>query len=226
MNATTNMTEIVLNYETLAQQAAMLASGPYSQGQSYLGETGMNVLILAFGIAFYTALVGTFYNKLSKKVLYDVNFYDKYGKQKSTLKKFLNLLSFVINYAVVFPLITFSWFILLSAFLYLLSRTLSVETVLLIALSVVAAIRICAYYREEIAVDLAKTLPLALLGVVLVEPTAFTSNLVNTRLAELLVSVASVVPFLGLIVGLEWTLRILLAIKRVFVPKKNNNSVQ
>ncbi len=218
------MAEIVLNYAALVQQGAMLVADLYSQGQAYLGETGMNVLVLAFGIAFYTALVGTFYNKLSKKVLYDVNFYDRYGKQKTTFRKLLNVLSFVVNYTVIFPLITFFWFIFLSALLYLLSRTLSVETVLLIALSVVAAIRMCAYYREEIAVDLAKMLPLALLAVVLVEPTSFTPALINTRLAELLISVASVAPFLGLIIGLEWTLRILLAIKRVFLPAKNNNS--
>lgn len=207
-------------YEQYTAPTIALFSDAYAQGEGIIGTTGMTALTLAVGIALYAILVGTFYTKLSKKVLHEVNIRDHLGNLEGPFQVVAEIVSFVLHYTLVFPLISFLWFVVLSVLLYLLSGTLTLDNVFLLAVSVVAAIRISAYYNEDIAVDVAKLLPLALLGVLLVDPTHFTADTVQIRLEQLFAAIPQFLPFLGLVIGMEWTLRILLLLKRAFIPKK------
>ncbi len=192
----------------------------YAQGQAALGETAMAALVLAMGIALYAILVGSFYKKISKKVLHRVKLHDAFGKPTGIWGLLSEVVLFVLHYTVVFPAITFMWFAMLAVLLYLLSETLALDMVFLLSVSVVAAIRITAYYDEDISVDVAKILPLGLLGVMLVNPTQFTPALVDSRVAELTAAIPDFLPFLVLVVGLEWALRILLLFKRALIPAR------
>ncbi len=205
-----------MNLETAASASA-IASTLYGQLHSSIGPVGSTVLILSIGIALYAIVVGTFYLRLSKKVLYKFEMSDK-GK-KSFLYGYMEAIGFVLRYALLFPLISFLWFTMLSVLLYLLSRTISLDSAFLLAVSVVAATRICAYYDENVSVDLAKLLPLALLGVLLVDQTQFTQEIVGNRVEELAANIPRFAPFLGIAIVLEWTLRILLAVKRMIIPQ-------
>ncbi len=210
--------------DEIAPFIAHSASRAYAYGQAIFGPTAMMVLSLAFGIACYAILVGTFYTLLSRRVLYHLDLRDHLGGEIRGWKKASKIASFVLSYTLVFPLITFLWFVALSVLLYVLSRTLSLASVFMLSLSVVASIRVCAYYKEEIAVDVAKLLPLALLGVLLVDPTYFNESMVRFRLLELFRSLPQFIPYLGIAIGIEWLLRILLACKRAVLGHKETNT--
>ncbi|MDP2718188.1 MAG: hypothetical protein Q8P02_05565, partial [Candidatus Micrarchaeota archaeon] len=130
-----------------------LASRAYAQGQELVGPTAMSALALALGIALYAILVGTFYQKISKKVLHRVKLHDAFGKPTGILGFLAEIVLFVVHYTVVFPAITFLWFAMLAVLLFLLSDSLTLASVFLVSVAVVGAIRITAYYDENIAVD-------------------------------------------------------------------------
>jgi len=66
-----------------------------------------------------------------------------------------------------FPITAFCWFLIISALLGLLAEVLVIENVFLISMATLATIRITAYYNERLSREIAKTIPLALLGVYL-----------------------------------------------------------
>jgi hypothetical protein len=197
----------------LGEQAAAAASAAFSNAEGLIGSFGATVAILTLGIALYAAVFGTFYNYLSRRVLYSPS--AKGEGLGGLIHSYGSVAAALLTYTVMFPAITFLWFVFLSASLFLLSRTLSLDTVFVIAISVAAAIRVVAYYREEIAVDLAKMLPLALLGVALVDPTLFTAEIVSARVTQLAAALPDFALFIAFVIALEWLLRISYSIARL-----------
>lgn len=74
------------------------------------------------------------------------------------------------RYLVLFPLISFGYFLVLAGALVVLSAgQLAPEVVLILSMAIVGAVRVAAYLSESASHDLAKMLPLALLAVFLIE---------------------------------------------------------
>ena len=71
----------------------------------------------------------------------------------------------------VFPAVSFLFFCVLAASLFLLGKKQTTEEILLLSMSVVVGVRLTAFVSENAASDLAKLLPLSLLGVLIVDPT-------------------------------------------------------
>jgi hypothetical protein len=173
-------------------------------------------------MALYAVLVGTFYKNLSRRDIFRLHL-EKYGFQRdafTALRRFWDVLLYLFKYFFVFPLIVFAYFVVLAAILFFLAKSHSVETILLIALSVVTAVRLTAYYSQEIAVDLAKVLPLALLGVALIDPSFFSVELAQERLNAVPGLARQALGLLAVPIVVEWVLRIFLTLKIVLVGEK------
>lgn len=118
--------------------------------------------IYALGIAVYSLIVGGLYGLLSQRVMFG----RKNGERRESSKgrTFLFLL--------LFPLVSFAFFLIVAAsLLFLSSSASSILTpleVFTISMATVLAIRLCAYVNEAVAHELAKIMPLGLLGVILV----------------------------------------------------------
>ncbi len=207
-------------FESITAQIGAMAGDAYATWELILGPTAMNVLVLAFGIAFYAILVGTFYSKISRRVLFRLNLETRFKGFAGHADRFLRALSFILSYTLIFPAITFIWFFLLAIVISLLTKTASLETVLLTSLAVVASIRICAYYKEPIAIDLAKILPLAMLGVFIVDPTIFSGEVLESRISEFVATAPEFAGLFAITISLEWLMRIILAIKEKLMPEK------
>jgi hypothetical protein len=88
----------------------------------------------------------------------------------------------------------------------------------LVATSVVGAVRVISYFSEDLARDVAKMLPFAVLGVFLVDAGSFNWDAVSIlwdQLGEFAISFAS---SMTLVVLLETALRILDTIKQIISP--------
>lgn len=162
-----------------------------------------SLTILAVGIALYTILVFTFYQNLSRRSA----FHTGWGRGRAWGRVVEGLES-----ALVFPTMSFLYFSVLAASLFFLAKTQTTYQIFLLAMAVVASVRLLSYFTEIASGDLARLLPLSLLGVVLVDPSYATWGAVWARYQE----VPGLLPVLGrfflLFLVLESGLRIVAAI--------------
>ena len=132
--------------------------------------------IYGIGIAIYTALVFTFYQNLSKRKPFHFKISDRPG--------FVGRFGRFSENAVVFPVVSFLYFAVLATSLFVLAKSQSVHQILLIAMSVVVAVRVTVYLSEAMSNDLSKLVPLSLLGVLLVDPGYLTLRQAGARIGE------------------------------------------
>lgn len=130
-----------------------------------------SLLIYAFGIALYTMLVfGFFCRNVSRRDAFRL-----FKERTGWSGRFLRLT----ETSLLFPGMSFAFFALLAASLFLLAKpTQSTGLLLILSMSVVVGVRVTAFASEGAAMDLAKLLPLSLLGVLLVDPEL--ASLANT----------------------------------------------
>lgn len=190
---------------------AEFAGNVYGQLQAQLGATNANVVVMALGIVAYAAVLGMFWKTLSRRNIFEID-WRKVGPGKIAHE--IETLKFALEYIIVFPLATFAWFVVLGLFLFFMSRTATMADMMLISISLVAATRICSYYNEEIAADVAKTIPIALLAVFLAGPTVFSAPVIEERLEDMVGIIGIALPYLMMLMGLEVIMRVLFLVKR------------
>jgi hypothetical protein len=108
---------------------------------------------------------------------------------------------------VLFPIVAFAWFVILTVLLIFLAKNRSVDSILLVAMSVLAAIRVTAYYDQDLSRDLSKMLPFALLGVFLIDISYFSLPTSMQTLRQIPAQVENIIYYLFFIIGLEFLLR-------------------
>jgi hypothetical protein len=124
----------------------------------------------------------------------------------------------------VFPVIAMLFFIGFSLILIFLTNTIEISQILYTAFVLVLAIRITAYYTEELSKDVAKMLPFAILGIFLVDSSYFSVESVTDRINMLPEYVNLIIQFLLLIIFTEWIFRAILAIRNYIFPKKEGEN--
>lgn len=116
--------------------------------------------VFAVGVALYGLFIYFFYEYLSKRDLLGALL----GRPTSLGKRFIK----GVQYVLLFPVVSFMFFVVLAFSFFFLSGITDPEQILLVSMVVVTSVRISAYISENTAHDIAKLLPLALLGFFLV----------------------------------------------------------
>lgn len=145
--------------------------------------------IFGIGVTIYTALVFTFYQNISKRKPLHFRTSDRPG--------WPGRISRLAERAIVFPVLSFLYFTVLAVALFFLVKPpepadpslpldprANAPLLLLMAMGVVVAVRVTVYLSESMSNDLAKLVPLALLGVTLVDPGYLKVSYAWARLAE------------------------------------------
>jgi hypothetical protein len=125
-----------------------------------------------------------------------------------------------LKYTFLYPFIAMLFFLGFSMILIFLTNETEIITVLYTAFVLVLAIRITAYYTEDLSKDVAKMLPFAILGIFLVDSSYFSIDSVMERINSLPGFVNQIIQFLTLIILIEWILRIALKVRYKIFPKK------
>ena len=98
------------------------------------------------------------------------------------------------------------------------TREYDFSSILSTSFAVVIAIRLTAYYSEDLSKDVAKMLPFALLGLFIADPSFFSYAEISAKISSLPEFLSLCIQFIILIVLIEWILRILLSIrKKIFI---------
>lgn len=167
------------------------------------GDDLVELAVYAVGIAVYTLAVIALYVPMSTRMMFARRFGER--RVATPVRRFA--------YVLVFPFLSFAFFLLVAGSMAFMSDFsqggLSVRATMTIAMAIVLAIRICAYFSEAAAQDLARVMPLGLLGVILV-----TNQFADLRESlENLRAMAGEGTLLGLyfvvVVGVEFVLRAL-----------------
>ncbi|MFA5411945.1 MAG: hypothetical protein WC350_01190 [Candidatus Micrarchaeia archaeon] len=195
---------------------AEFAGNVYGLLQAQLGPTNANVVVLALGIVAYAAVIGLFWKTLSRRNIFEID-WSKTGPGR--IAHSIEAVKFALEYIIVFPLATFAWFVVLALFLFFMSKTATMADMMFVSISLVAATRVCSYYDEDIAGDIAKVIPISLLAVFITQPSMFSAPVIEERLADMVGVLGIALPYLAMLMGLEIVMRILFLIKRRIWPE-------
>ncbi len=171
---------------------------------SAFGDEILTLLVLMAGILIYTLIVNEFYQRLSKRVMFAKE--DEQGRVRSSFWGWL-------RYIFLFPVVSFAFFLLLSlALLFLSDEGQAPLEVYMLSMAILAAVRVAAYFSEAASHDLAKLLPLGLLGVFLVRFEYAGLAATAKRLLDAVENLDLLIAFFVVVLALEYSLRLLRAI--------------
>ena len=173
-----------------------------------LRPLALNVL----GITAYGVFIFNFYRFLARKDIVTLNLQKHNQAKHPALRKTVTSIFYIFKCLILYPVSVFFWFCVMAGFLFLLGRNQSTESIMLVAMGVVGAIRVSSYYNEALATDIAKILPFALLGIMIIDNSLL--RIVNStegvRAAALLWE--TLVYYLVAVVVIEFILRMVTGI--------------
>lgn len=177
------------------------------------------------GVAIYSIFIFNFYRFLGRKDIFELDLEYLERLKGRSFRTFFAIISYVAKYLIFFPIVAFTWFGVLSLLLAFLAKGQPVESIFLVAMAVLSAVRVAAYYNEDLSKDLAKILPFALLGIFLIDLSYFSISATIVSLQSAVSAWENIVYYLGFVIFLEFSLRVVSAFfQSVFAGGKSRAS--
>lgn len=167
--------------------------------------------LFAAGVAVYGILVFHFYRFLARKDILKLDLSKHNQSRRPLLRKIISVIFYILESLMLFPILIFFWFLVMAGLLFLMNSDRSIESILLAAMGVVAAIRVSSYYNATLATDVAKILPLALLGIMLIDSSLIGLSESTEGIREAAVQWETMIYYLIGVVVLEFALRMVSA---------------
>ncbi len=170
---------------------------------------------LSYGLALaaYLILIFFFYRFISHRDIFKKKITFEHPGIVGLMEDLVLSILRLIHYGVLFPIISFLWFFGFAALLFLIVQNQTVHQITLIAIALVTGARLLAYYNEEASQELAKTVPVVILGVALIEPDFFQFELAYERFLALPALSITLLQFIVYLSALELGLRFLYHLK-------------
>ena len=178
------------------------------------------VLVVVLGMVAYAVFVFKFYRFVAARDMFGLDLSKNDQMRDAVAWDLIFLVWYLVRYVVLFPAFAFFWFAVLTLILVFLSEDRELHQILLIAMATVSAIRVSAYYNEELSRDLAKILPFAVLGVFIINTSFFDIHSSLDTLAELNTQLDTIVYYLVYLVALEFALRFVFVVFRLIFPSR------
>lgn len=166
-----------------------------------------DVAVYVLGMSIYAVFVFKYYRFVASKDMFALDLSRFEERSFRWARSTLHVILYVVKYLIVFPVFAFFWFAVLTLILAFLSKDQTFSETLLVALATVSAIRVTAYYQEDLSRDLAKILPFAVLAIFLIDAEFFSVAESLDILKEAGDYTEKIVYSLTFIVGLELVLR-------------------
>ena len=165
--------------------------------------------LVIVSIAVYGIFVFHFYRFVARKDMFSLNLQKHNQARRPFLRKTISVVFYTFKFLLLYPIFVFIWFAVIAGLLYLMSRNQSIDNVMLAAMGVVGAIRVCSYYNGALSVDISKILPFALLGIMLIDNSIIQIPNSTEGVREAALRLDTVIYYLVAVVALELVLRIL-----------------
>ena len=179
------------------------------------------VLVVVLGMTAYAVFVFKFYRFVAARDMFRLDLSKNDAVRDAVLWDLIFLVWYAVRFLVLFPAFAFFWFAALSVILVFLSEDRELASILLIAMATVSAIRVCAYYNEDLSRDLAKILPFAVLSVFIIDTSSlFDLESSLATLGEINAHLDAIVYYLLFLVALEFGLRFVFVVLKLLFPGK------
>ena len=178
------------------------------------------VAIYILGMALYAVFVFKYYRFVAARDMFAVDLSKYAASRFRWIRIFLHIVMYVAKYLVLFPFFAFFWFSVLTLILTFLSKDRSFPDVLLMALVTISAIRVTAYYNEDLSRDLAKILPFAVLAIFLIDTSFFAISKSLDMLKGTPDYTENILYYLLFLIAMEFVLRLAKAIVAFLVAVK------
>ncbi|MCK5149870.1 hypothetical protein KAJ87_03000 [Candidatus Pacearchaeota archaeon] len=183
--------------------------------------TFLNFMILVLMVVIYSIFIWKFYRFVAKKNILGLDL-NKYNKSNHPLlTKFFAGLLYLLEYIIILPFFIFIWFSVFTLFLVFLTE-LEIQTLLIISATIIAAIRMTSYYKENLSKDLAKLLPLTLLAVSIINPGFFDVERILSNFSQIPQFFSNITYYLIFIFLIEIILRLFDFIFSLFGIEEKN----
>ena len=169
-------------------------------------------------IVLYSIFVWKVYRAISRKDIISLNLAQYNSIEHPVSNKILGGVLYFIEYILILPFLVLFWYVLFALVLLFFSDN-SLEQILLLSVAVVGSIRLLAYYNTEISAEIAKLLPLTILGITILSPKFFEIGRFADSFGQIPNLLLSVGYALLFVVGLEIVLRFLDLFKRIIVDE-------
>ncbi len=164
------------------------------------------LMVFVIGMVIYSVFIFAFYRFISKRDMF------KLSKEGRTTKH--SKASYYLKYIFLFPIAAFLWFFMISIFLSMLSNVVTLSNIFMLSMAILISIRVTAYLHEDLSSDLAKMIPFALLGILLLDITSFSVDVPFNVLHQIPPEATTLIYYFVFIFVLELILRGLLSIVR------------
>ena len=186
----------------------------------------IGLLLLTTLIVVYSVFIWKFYRFIAKKNILGLNLSQYNNSSHPFFEKALALIFYILEYIIILPIIIFFWFAVFTLFLIFLTEDVTTKQLLIVSVTIIAAIRVTSYYSEDLSKDLAKLLPFTLLAVAILKPGFFDIERIISQMTELPGFIEHIVVYLIFIIILESILRFfdflfsLFGIEEIEAPEK------
>lgn len=131
----------------------------------------IELFMLVILVFLYALLVWKFYRFIATKNIFHLNLTKYNRSEHPVLTKLLAAGLYLLEYIIIVPFLIFFWFAIFTLFLIVLTESLEISAILMVSATIIAAIRMAAYYKEDLAKEVAKLLPFTLLAVAILDYT-------------------------------------------------------
>jgi len=165
------------------------------------------LLFLILIVLAYSIFVWKFYRFIATKNFLELNLAKYNTSQQPAVARTIGIVFYFFEYILILPFLIFFWFAVFAIFLIVLTDSLTVDTVIIISATVIAVIRMTAYYKEDLSKDIAKLLPFTLLSVSILSPGFFNIERIIGHIASIPEFFGEIMLYLFLIIAIEIILR-------------------
>lgn len=186
-------------FATAIEKSLQISSQILSQ---IFSETTLPVFkqigLLSIGIFLYSFIAFNFYRGMSKRDFVRIDTAHK--------SAFVRLLLWIFKFMLALPFLVFLWFAAISGVLLVLSNQEPTQ-IFILSIAIITAVRIAAYYKEELSAEIAKTLPIVLLATLLSSPNLDMLSNALPRITDAVTGITTIWSFLLVVILIEMFLR-------------------
>jgi len=168
----------------------------------------IGLFLLVILIVIYAIFIWKFYRFISRKNIITLNLKELNKSKNPVVSKTFGIILYILEYILILPFLIFFWFAIFAIFLIFLTESLSVSAILILSATIIGAIRMTAYYNEDVSKEIAKFLPLTLLAVSMTKPDFFNFERIITHVSQLPQFFNNIIIYLLFIVLIEIVLRL------------------
>lgn len=170
-------------------------------------------------ISLYSVFIWKFYKFLAKRDILELNLKKYKHSKHPKLETIFAMALYTLEYIVILPFLVLFWFIILALFLLILSKSVTINQILLISAAIIASTRITAYISENLSKDLAKIFPFTVLATFLLDTNFFNFSSTIQKILEIPSLFTNILGFIIFCFIVELFLRII-----YFFTKINRSS--